>query len=239
MAIETLQPQAPADEDLVHGASPLTVIYDSDCGVCGETVRRLRRWDHEGRFEFMPLRVAASCGRPRLEQLAAAGHLGDAVHVVDEATGRVVSGGHAALAILDALPGGWLLRPWAVLPPTAAAVVVNAALVLMGKHCPDYSPHLDHREGVIVLNADKVRLTGRKLDQKFYRQYSGYPGGLRETSARDVLAQKPEKLIREAIKGMLPKTRMGARLATRVRVYTGATHPHAAQTPEPLSLAGK
>jgi predicted DCC family thiol-disulfide oxidoreductase YuxK len=121
MAIETLQPQAPADEDLVHGASPLTVIYDSDCGVCGETVRRLRRWDHEGRFEFMPLRVAASCGRPRLEQLAAAGHLGDAVHVVDEATGRVVSGGHAALAILDALPGGWLLRPWAALPPTAVA----------------------------------------------------------------------------------------------------------------------
>lgn len=121
MAIETLPRQAPVDENLAHGPSPLTVIYDADCGVCGETVRRLRRWDHLGRFEFMPLRVAASCGRPRLEQLAAAGHLGDAVHVVDEATGRVVSGGHAALAILDALPGGWLLRPWAALPPTAAA----------------------------------------------------------------------------------------------------------------------
>jgi len=119
---------------------------------------------------------------------------------------------------------------------TLGRLAARASLVLMGKHCPDYSPHLDHREGVIVLNADKVRLTGRKLDQKFYRQYSGYPGGLKETSARDLLARQPEKVIREAIVGMLPKTRMGARLATRVRVYAGATHPHAAQTPEPLSL---
>jgi len=74
-------------------SGPLTVLYDDGCGVCRETVRRLRRWDREGRFEFMPLRLAASCGRLRLEQLAAEGHLADAVHVVDEATGRVVSGG--------------------------------------------------------------------------------------------------------------------------------------------------
>ena len=84
---------------------------------------------------------------------------------------------------------------------TLGRLAARAALVLMGKHCPDYSPHLDHREGVIVLNADKVRLTGRKLDQKFYRQYSGYPGGLKETSARDLLARQPEKAIREAIVG--------------------------------------
>jgi len=119
---------------------------------------------------------------------------------------------------------------------TLGRLAARAALVLMGKHCPDYSPHLDHREGVIVLNADKVRLTGRKLDQKFYRQHSGYPGGLTETSARDVLARHPERIIREAIVGMLPKSRMGARLATRVRVYAGAEHPHAAQTPAPLTL---
>ncbi len=120
---------APGDASPDPGASvtpggPLTVLFDDDCGVCRETVRHLRRWDHEGRFEFMPLEQAAHSGRPFLEKLAAQGHLGDAVHVVDEAAGRVVSGGHAALAILDALPGGWLLRPWAILPPTAAAADV-------------------------------------------------------------------------------------------------------------------
>lgn len=102
----------------------LTVVYDADCGVCRETVRQLRRWDHLGRFEFMAFQDAASSGRPIFEALAAQGHLGDAVHVVDESTGHVVSGGPAALAILDALPGGWLLRPWAALPPTAVAADV-------------------------------------------------------------------------------------------------------------------
>lgn len=106
------------------GNDPLTVIYDDDCGVCRETVRCLRRWDHDDRFTFMPLQKASACGRPLLEALAAQGHLGDAIHVVDETSGRVVSGGHAALAILDALPGGWLFRPWAALPPTAVAADV-------------------------------------------------------------------------------------------------------------------
>lgn len=129
MAIETLTRPAP-DDNAVTGAGDsapigtLTVLYDDDCGVCRETVRRLRRWDHEDRFEFMPVRLAATSGRPFLERLAAGGNLGDAVQVVDETAGRVVSGGHAALAILDALPGGWLLRPWAALPPTAAAADV-------------------------------------------------------------------------------------------------------------------
>jgi predicted DCC family thiol-disulfide oxidoreductase YuxK len=124
MATETLPRPISVDESIDAGTGLLTVIYDDDCGVCRETVHRLRRWDHESRLEFMPLQSAASSGRPLLVGLAAAGHLGDAIHVVDEATGRVVSGGHAALAILDALPGGWLLRPWAVLPPTAAAADV-------------------------------------------------------------------------------------------------------------------
>jgi predicted DCC family thiol-disulfide oxidoreductase YuxK len=105
-------------------AGNLVVLYDSDCGVCRETVRQLRRWDRESRFEFVPLESAASSGRPVLERLAAEGHLVDELHVVDESTGRVVAGGHAALAILDALPGGWLLRPWAALAPTAAAADV-------------------------------------------------------------------------------------------------------------------
>jgi predicted DCC family thiol-disulfide oxidoreductase YuxK len=135
MATETLTRPAPEDTavaDSREGApsGPLTVVFDDDCGVCRETVRRLRRWDHEGRFEFMPIRLAATSGRPLLQRLAAEGSLADAVHVVDETAGRVVSGGHAALAILDALPGGWLLRPWAVLPPTvvAADVVYRVAV---------------------------------------------------------------------------------------------------------------
>src|SRR5271157_3152499 len=122
MVPDTLAGSAPTARTPAPGR--LAVIYDADCGFCRETVRRLRRWDHDRHFEFMPLEEAIACGRPRLEALAAQGHLADAVHVVDEATGRVVSGGHAALAILDALPGGWLLRPWAALPPTAAAADV-------------------------------------------------------------------------------------------------------------------
>jgi predicted DCC family thiol-disulfide oxidoreductase YuxK len=102
----------------------LTVVFDGECGVCRETVNQLRRWDHEDRFEFMPLQAAATSGRPLLERLAAEGRFDDAIHVVDETTGRVVEGGHAALAIIDALPGGWLLRPWAVMPQTAIAADV-------------------------------------------------------------------------------------------------------------------
>jgi large subunit ribosomal protein L13 len=89
---------------------------------------------------------------------------------------------------------------------------------------------------VIVVNAEKVRLTGRKLDEKMYRHFTGYPGGLRETPARQVLATMPERLVRDAILGMLPKTRLGDRLARRLKVYAGPAHPHQAQRPEPLSL---
>jgi predicted DCC family thiol-disulfide oxidoreductase YuxK len=124
MATQLLPRHTPLDAAVAPVKGPLTVIYDEDCGVCRESVRRLSRWDRDSRFEFVPLQRAAVSGRVQLEQLAAAGHLADAVHVVDEATGRVVSGGHAALAILDALPGGWLLRPWAALPPTGAAADV-------------------------------------------------------------------------------------------------------------------
>jgi predicted DCC family thiol-disulfide oxidoreductase YuxK len=101
-----------------HSPGRLTVLYDGGCGICRETVRRLARWDRGDRMEFVPLDKAARSGRPLLEKLAAEGHLGDSIHVVDEATGEVTTGGHAALALLDALPGGWLLRPWISLPPT-------------------------------------------------------------------------------------------------------------------------
>jgi large subunit ribosomal protein L13 len=115
-------------------------------------------------------------------------------------------------------------------------LAARAARVLTGKDCPDFTPHVDHRDGLIIVNAEKVRLTGRKLDDKIYRHHTGYPGGLKEISARDYLAAQPEKLVREAIVGMLPKTRLGDRMSTRLKVYAGPTHPHAGQRPEALSL---
>lgn len=116
-------------------------------------------------------------------------------------------------------------------------LAARAARVLTGKDSPDFTPHADHRSGLIIINAEKVRLTGKKLDQKVYRHTTGYPGGLKTISAREVLASKPENLIREAVFGMLPKNRWRDPLARRLKVYVGSTHPHAAQAPQVLSLA--
>ncbi len=116
-------------------------------------------------------------------------------------------------------------------------LAARAALALMGKDSPDYTPHEDHRSGLIIINAEKVRLTGKKLDDKVYRHTTGYPGGLKEATAREVFEKRPESLIREAILGMLPKNRLHSRLARRLKVYVGSAHPHAAQSPQPLSLA--
>jgi large subunit ribosomal protein L13 len=113
----------------------------------------------------------------------------------------------------------------------------RAAQVLMGKDSPDYTPHEDHRTGLIIINAEKIRLTGKKLDQKVYRHNTGYPGGLREVSARKVYETEPERMLREAIYGMLPKNRLRDRLAGRLKVYVGSNHPHAGQSPHALSLA--
>lgn len=126
--------------------------------------------------------------------------------------------------LLDA--NGWVL----------GRLAARASRVLTGKAAPDFTSHADHRDGVIIINAEKVRLTGRKLDQKFYRHHTGYPGGLKQRSAREQLATMPERLVRDAILGMLPKTRLGDRLARRLKVYPGSVHPHAAQNPEPLSF---
>ena len=116
-------------------------------------------------------------------------------------------------------------------------LAARAARVLTGKDSPNYTPHADHRKGLIIINAEKIRLTGNKLDQKFYRHTTGYPGGLREVSARQLSEKKPESLIREAIYGMLPKNSWRDRLARRLKVYVGSTHPHVGQSPETLSLA--
>ncbi len=115
-------------------------------------------------------------------------------------------------------------------------LAARAARILTGKAFPDFTPHEDHRDGLIIVNAEKVTLTGKKMDQKVYRHHTGYPGGLREVTAREVYQARPERLIRDAILGMLPKSRLGDRLATRLKVYVGPAHPHAAQKPEAVSL---
>ncbi len=113
---------------LGRDGSRLTVLYDRDCGICGLTARTLRRWDRGARFELVPLQEAATSRDPRLVGIAAVCALEDQLHVVDEA-GHVATGGDAALAILDALPGGWLLRPWAALAPLRRLVSLAYALV--------------------------------------------------------------------------------------------------------------
>ena len=111
-------------------------------------------------------------------------------------------------------------------------VATRAATLLAGKHKPGYAPFLITGDHVIIINAGKVRLTGRKLDQKLYRWHTGYPGGLKEVSARRLYETKPERIIQEAVLGMLPKNKLRKKLAKRLRIYAGSEHPHAAQNPE-------
>ena len=108
------------------------------------------------------------------------------------------------------------------------------ATVLRGKHRPEYTPHVDTGEYVIVINADKVKLTGKKENVKIYQNYSGYPGGLRELTASQVRERRPERLIESCVKGMLPKNKLASAMYTKLWVYAGPDHPHAAQKPEPL-----
>jgi large subunit ribosomal protein L13 len=112
-----------------------------------------------------------------------------------------------------------------------------AARLLQGKHKATYTPFIDTGDHVIVVNAAKVKLTGRKEDQKIYRQHSGYEGGLRETRARIVRQLHPERLVEDAIHGMLPKTALGAAMYRKLKVYAGPDHPHAAQKPSNLEVA--
>jgi large subunit ribosomal protein L13 len=116
-------------------------------------------------------------------------------------------------------------------------VATIAARLLQGKHKPTYLPYLDTGDHVIVINAARVKLTGRKEDQKIYRQHSGFEGGLREERARLVRQRRPERLVEEAVHGMLPKTKLGAAMYRKLKVYAGADHPHAAQKPSKLEVA--
>jgi large subunit ribosomal protein L13 len=116
-------------------------------------------------------------------------------------------------------------------------IATVAARLLQGKHKPTYTPYLDLGDHVVVINAAKVRLTGRKEDQKLYRQHSGYEGGLREERARIVRARHPERLVENAVHGMLPKTTLGKAMFRKLKVYAGSDHPHAAQKPTTLEVS--
>ncbi|MEA3335817.1 MAG: 50S ribosomal protein L13 [Chloroflexota bacterium] len=119
---------------------------------------------------------------------------------------------------------------------TLGRLATRIATVLKGKHKPIYTPHLDCGDYVVVINADKIRVTGRKLDQKFYYRHSGYVGGLKRISLRDQLEKHPERVIQSAVRGMLPKNRLGRKMVKKLKVYAAPNHPHQAQQPKPLEL---
>ena len=130
-------------------------------------------------------------------------------------------------------------REWYVVDATGQTLgrlATQVAHILRGKHKPTYSPSVDTGDCVIVVNAEKIQVTGRKLDQKIYYSYSGYPGGLKEITLRNLLQKHPTRVIEHAVKGMLPKNRLGRQMFRKLKVYAGPAHPHAAQQPKPFEL---
>ena len=132
-----------------------------------------------------------------------------------------------------------LERKWYVIDAAGKPMgrtAVAAANILRGKHRPEFTPHVDCGEFVIIINADKAVLTGKKLEQKYYRRHSGYIGGLKEVQYKTLMATKPELAMELAVKGMLPHNSIGAKSATRLKVYAGAEHAHAAQKPQTVEI---
>jgi large subunit ribosomal protein L13 len=128
-------------------------------------------------------------------------------------------------------------REWYVVDAsgqTLGRLATRVARVLRGKHKPVYSPSVDTGDYVIVVNAERIHVTGRKLDQKIYYRHTGYPGGLKEITLRNLLQKHPTRVIEHAVRGMLPKNRLGRRMFKKLKVYAGPDHPHAAQQPKPL-----
>lgn len=132
-------------------------------------------------------------------------------------------------------------RKWYVIDAegqTLGRLASEVASILRGKHKTTYTPHIDTGDYVIVINAEKIQLTGNKLNDKMYRHHSGYPGGLKEVNYATLLARKPEKAIEQAVKGMLPHNRLGRAMYRKLKVYRGGQHPHQAQKPELRELRG-
>ncbi|MBM3814108.1 MAG: 50S ribosomal protein L13 [Acidimicrobiia bacterium] len=134
--------------------------------------------------------------------------------------------------------GTQIVRTWHVIDADGLVlgrIASKAAMLLMGKHKPTYTPFLDTGDHVVIINADKVRLTGQKERDKVYRHHSGYPGGLKEIGAAKMRATRPVKMVELAIAGMLPKTKLGKQMYRKLNVYAGPKHPHQAQKPQPIS----
>jgi large subunit ribosomal protein L13 len=134
---------------------------------------------------------------------------------------------------------GEINREWFIVDAegqTLGRLASQIAAVLRGKTKPTYAPHMDTGDFVIVINAEKIQVTGKKETEKFYYRHSGYPGGLRATSVRDTRQRFPDRIIRNAVKGMLPRNTLGEQQLTKLKVYAGSEHPHAAQQPKPLPL---
>lgn len=132
-------------------------------------------------------------------------------------------------------------RKWFIIDAegkTLGRLASEAAALIRGKHKPTFTPHVDGGDFVVIINAEKIVLTGKKLTDKKYYRHSLYPGGLKVTSAQDMLKNKPERMVELAVQGMLPKTRMGNKMKLRVKAYAGAEHPHQAQQPEVYELRG-
>jgi large subunit ribosomal protein L13 len=130
-------------------------------------------------------------------------------------------------------------RKWYVVDAEGATlgrISSEIAKVLRGKNKPVFTPHIDTGDYVVVINAEKIKVTGKKLEQKIYYNHSDYVGGMKETKLADLLAKKPEKVIELAVRGMLPKGPLGRQMITKLHVYAGTEHPHAAQTPEVLTF---
>ncbi|HEY1011272.1 MAG TPA: 50S ribosomal protein L13 [Herpetosiphonaceae bacterium] len=117
-------------------------------------------------------------------------------------------------------------------------LATQVATLLRGKHKPTYTPSMDNGDFVVIINAEKVRLTGRKADQKLYYRHTNYPGGLKITPFKVMLQKHPERIIRLAVKGMLPRNRLSRHILLKLKVYAGTTHPHTAQQPTPYALKG-
>lgn len=131
-----------------------------------------------------------------------------------------------------------ITRDWVVVDASDKVLGRLASMIadrLRGKHKPEFAPHVDMGDFVVVVNVEKVKVTGRKLDQKMYYRHSGYIGGLKETVLKDMMASKPGAVLVKAVKGMLPKNRLGRQLIKKLKVYAGEAHPHTAQQPKPLA----
>ncbi len=142
-----------------------------------------------------------------------------------------------AMPKADAVDRKWLLVD--ARGQVLGRLATRVATILRGKHKPTFAPHLDVGDHVVVINAEQVHLTGRKMTDKVYRWHTGYIGGLREISAERMLRTHPERVIEWAVQGMLPKGRLGRAMFKKLKVYRGAEHPHAAQKPEPLPAIGR